>query len=157
MSQQLVYNNKLTVLLFKRPIGIGEEEALNEAIRQSREQAELHAPMVPENTETPDLPEVDLVQEVKRHSEKVVSGDSRKTVVVSRLNLWKTTMPYFKLRGFLENRGLIYVTFATFTEEEDAVDLGGPRREFFHLVLVAICKDSGLLTSKHSIILHCQK
>ena len=59
----------------------------------------------------------------------------------------ETALPYFRRNGFLKNPGLICVTFATFTEEEDAVDLGGPRREFFHLLLVAICKDSGILTS----------
>jgi hypothetical protein len=86
---------------------------------------------------------------VKSHSLKVVHGNA-KAIVVSRLNLWKTALPYFKRKGFLENYGLLSVTFATFTEEEDAVDMGGPRREFFHLLLVAICKDSGTLASMYS-------
>lgn len=36
---------------------------------------------------------------------------------------------------------MIHVTFANFEEEEDAIDLGGPRHEFLHLLLGAICKD----------------
>ena len=31
-------------------------------------------------------------------------------------------------------------------EEEDAIDLGGPRREFLQLLLGPICKDSKTLT-----------
>lgn len=96
--------------------------------------------------EKPELTEAELIEKVKTHSTQVVHGEP-KAVVVSRLNLWKTAIPYFKRLGFLKNPGLIRVTFATFMEEEDAVDLGGPRREFFHLLLVAICKDSGILTS----------
>ena len=44
--------------------------------------------------------------------------------------------------------GMLRVTFATFEGEEDAVDHGGPRREFFHLLLGAISRDSGTLISK---------
>ena len=55
----------------------------------------------------------------------------------------------------MKNLGLLSVTFATFAEEEDAVDLGGPRKEFFHLLLQAICKDSGLLTSTEQLYSLC--
>ena len=127
-----------------RPIGVSENEAIEEAIRQSIEQHAANVETVDE--EKPELSEAELIAKVKAHSQKVVHGDS-KAIVVSRLNLWKTAVPYFKRQGFLKSPGLIRVTFATFTEEEDAVDLGGPRREFFHLLLVAICKDSGILTS----------
>ena len=72
----------------------------------------------------PELTEAELTSEVKRHSAEVLHGESKK-VVVSRLNLWKTAVPYFKRMAFLNNPALIHVTFATFTEE-DAVDLGGP-------------------------------
>ena len=96
--------------------------------------------------EKSELTEAELMKKLKTHSTQVVHGEP-KAVVVSRLNLWKTAVPYFKRLGFLKNAGLIRVTFATFMEEEGAVDLGGPRREFFHLLLVAICKDSGILTS----------
>ena len=43
---------------------------------------------------------------------------------------------------------MLQVTFATFESEEDAVDLGGPRREFFHLLLGPIARESGTVISK---------
>ena len=127
-----------------RPIGVSENEAVEEAIRQSIEQHATNVETIAE--EKPQLTEAELITKVKTHSTQVVHGES-KAVVVSRLNLLKTAVLYFKRLAFLKNPGLIRVTFATFTEEEDAVDLGCPRREFFHLLLVAICKDSGILTS----------
>jgi hypothetical protein len=42
---------------------------------------------------------------------------------------------------------MLRVTFATFEGQEDAVDHGGPRREFFHLLLGAMSKESGTLFS----------
>ena len=128
------YGNYQFSFLF-RPIGISENNAIEEAIRQSIEQHSTNVEQV--EGEKPELTEVELVTKIKAHSQKVVHGDS-KAIVVSRLNLWKTAIPYFKGDGFLKNPGLVRVTFATFTEEEDAVDLGGPRREFFHLLLTAI-------------------
>ena len=42
---------------------------------------------------------------------------------------------------------MLEVTLTSFeAEEEDAIDLGGPRREFLHLLLGAICKGSKTLT-----------
>ena len=46
---------------------------------------------------------------------------------------------YFKRRSFMIKTELLKVTFATTLEEEDAIDHGGPRREFLHLLLGAIC------------------
>lgn len=130
-----------------RPIGISESEAVEEAIRRSIEQVEQHSADIEEvQEEKTALTDTELTSKVKEHSDRVVCGPP-KPIVVSRLNLWKTALPYFKRNGFMKNPGLLSVTFATFAEEEDAVDLGGPRREFFHLLLQAICKDSGLLTS----------
>ena len=54
----------------------------------------------------------------------------------------------FKRNGFLKGSGLLQVTFATFESEKDAVDLGGPRREFFHLLSGPIARESGTVTSK---------
>ena len=46
----------------------------------------------------------------------------------------------------MDAKSLLEVTFTSFeAEEEDAIDLGGPRREFLHLLLGAICKDSKTL------------
>lgn len=84
---------------------------------------------------------------IKQHAANKVQGEHR-SIVISRLSIWQTAQPYFKRRGFLKGSGMLQVTFATFESEEDAVDLGGPRREFFHLLLGAISKDSGSLVSE---------
>ena len=98
--------------LFYRPIGVSENEAVEEAIRQSIEQHAANVETLVEDK--PELTEEELITKVKRHSMEVVHGEA-KAVVVSRLNLWKTAVPYFKRVGFLNNPGLIRVTFATFT------------------------------------------
>ena len=89
---------------------------------------------------------------IKQFAEVKVHGPNR-TIVVSQLSIWQTALPYFQKNGFLKGFGLLQVTFATFESEEDAVDLGGPRREFYHLLLGAIAKESGTFTSK--ICLKC--
>ncbi len=75
-----------------------------------------------------------------------LSHDTRN--VVSRLRMWETAKAYYKRKSFMSKTGLLKVTFATDLEEEDAVDFGGPRREFSHLLLGAICNDSSTLISK---------
>ena len=52
------------------------------------------------------------------------------------------------MRGkFADAKSLLEVTFTSLeAEEEDAIDLEGPIREFLHLLLGAICKDSKTLT-----------
>ncbi len=47
--------------------------------------------------------------------------------------------------------GLLKVTFTNSLEEDDAIDQGGPRREFFHLLLKDIVKESSTLTSMYHI------
>ena len=83
---------------------------------------------------------------VVSHVGKVLTGDTRN--VVSRLRMWETAKAYYKRKSFMSKTGLLKVTFATDLEEEDAVDFGGPRREFSHLLLGAICNDSSTLISK---------
>lgn len=102
--------------------------------------------------ETPVHSSDDFQMKIKQFAEAKVQGPKR-TIVVSRLSIWQTAFPYFQRNGFLKGSGLLQVTFATFESEEDAVDLGGPRREFFHLLLGAIARKSGTVTSK--ICLEC--
>lgn len=45
----------------------------------------------------------------------------------------------------MARKGLLKVVFSTDEYVEDAADLWGPRREFFRLLLVGLCKDSGML------------
>ncbi len=88
---------------------------------------------------------------IKEYAANKIQGDPR-NIVVSRISIWQTAQPYFKRKGFLNGCGMLNVTFATFEGEEDAVDHGGPRREFFHLLLGAIVRDSGSLSSKCTLI-----
>ena len=88
---------------------------------------------------------------IKEYAANKIQGDPR-NIVVSRISIWQTAQPYFKRKGFLNGSGMLKVTFATFEGEEDAVDNGGPRREFFHLLLGAIVRDSGSLSSKCTLI-----
>lgn len=83
---------------------------------------------------------------IKDHARKVVEGEPR-SVVVSRLSIWETAKPYFVRERFLQKKGILRVTFATFESQEDAIDHGGPRRKFFHLLLGAISKESATLFS----------
>ena len=100
----------------------------------------------------PEIPSSEvLISAVQEHAAKKIQGDPR-SIVVSRMSIWQTAHPYFKRKGFLERSGMLKVTFATFEAEEDAVDQGGPRREFFHLLLGAIVRDSGTLNSKCILI-----
>ena len=99
--------------------------------------------------ETPTHSIDDFQTIIKQFAEAKVHGPNR-TIVVSRLSIWPTAFPYFLKNGFLKGSGLLQVTFATFESEEDAVDLGGPRREFFHLLLGAIARESGTVTSKNA-------
>ena len=84
-------------------------------------------------------------EKVVLHANNQLIGEAR-SIVVSRSSIWVTSLPYFKRKKFLEGRGILRVTFATFEGEEDAEDLGGPRREFLHLLLGAICKDSKIVS-----------
>lgn len=59
--------------------------------------------------------------------------------------MWSTALLQFKRPKFAESCEMLYVTFASdeHDTEEDAADLGGPRREFFRLLVKAIFQDSG--------------
>ena len=72
---------------------------------------------------------------MKKHaSDQLNTSDDPRCILVSRLRIWSTAKAFFKRSSFVRKKGLLHVTFATFAEEEDAVDLGGPRREFLHLL-----------------------
>ena len=132
-------------LKYFRPIGLTESEAIDEAIKESLQQHEddyqQPGPALPE-----EISEEQLIEDIKNHVSQHVYGQPR-NIVVSRLSLWETAAPHFKRRKFADAKSLLEVTFTSFeAEEEDAIDLGGPRREFLHLLLGAICKDSKTLT-----------
>ena len=130
-------------------MGIDESEAVQRAIDNSlntiplteSDDAAKAVDEIPPNSSD------DFQVKIKQLADAKVHGPHR-TIVVSRLSIWPTAFPYFQRNGFLKGSGLLQVTFATFESEEDAVDLGGPRREFFHLLLGAIARESGTVISK---------
>lgn len=131
-------------LKYFRLIGLTESEAIDEAIKESLQQREddyqQPGPALPE-----EISEGQLIED-KKSCQSYVYGQPQ-NIVVSRLPVWKTAAPHFKRRKFADAKSLLEVTFTSFeTEEKDAIDLGGPRREFLHLLLGAICKDSKTLT-----------
>lgn len=79
----------------------------------------------------------------KAHSERVVTTPYR-PIYISQGNVWTTALRQFNSRRFAESTDVLYVTFASDEDtNEDAEDLGGPRREFFQLLLKAIFRESG--------------
>ena len=134
--------------IFNSPVGITESEAVNEAIAASLSEFEDTKETEVINDESQDTSkEIAMQSAVKAHIEKVLTGDPR-NVVVSRLRIWDTAKAYLKRRSFMSKTGILKVTFANGLEE-DAIDHGGPRREFLHLLLGAVCNDSSALTSMY--------
>ena len=84
---------------------------------------------------------------IKEHANSEFNEDFR-NITVSRLSVWQTAEPDYRRSRFLASKGMLRVSFATFAEEEDAIDHGGHRREFFHLLIGGILRDSGTLTGK---------
>ena len=122
---------------------------MQQAISNSLKQHE-DVEKIPEEKATPEADasnSENFTTLVKEYASEKVCGDPR-SIVVSRLSIWQTAQPYFRRQSFVNAAGMLRVTFATFEGEEDAVDHGGPRREFFHLLLGAISRDSGTLISK---------
>lgn len=128
-----------------RPFGFTEEKAINQAIQLSLNEHGGEEEALLAQSEEEDMSNDQFTELLKAHAISQISGPHRK-MVVSRASIWETALPYFKRKKFADSKGLVEVTFATFEEEEDAIDLGGPRREFLHLLLGAICNDSKTVT-----------
>ena len=130
-----------------RPVGVDENAAVQQAIRNSLSMHVDVEDAVGDAITDPEILTSDgFLNAVKEQAANKIQGDPR-NIVVSRLSIWRTALPYFRRKGFLSSAGILKVSFATFEEEEDAVDQGGPRREFFHLLLGAIARDSGIMCS----------
>ena len=128
-------------LKYFRPTGLTEVEAIDEAIKESLQQHkddyQQPGPVLCE-----DISEEELIEDIKNNVSQHVNGQPR-----NRLSVWETAAPHFKKRKFADAKDLLEVTLTSFeAEEEDAIDLGGPRRKFLPLLLGAICKGSKTLT-----------
>lgn len=128
------------------PFGFTEEKAIKQAIQLSLNEHGGEEEALLAQSEEEDMSNDQFTELLKAHAISQISGPHRK-MVVSRASIWETALPYFKRKTFADSKGLVEVTFATFEEEEDAIDLGGPRRESLHLLLGAICSDSKTVTA----------
>lgn len=122
-------------------MGFTKETAVEQAIQLSLQQhGEDKEPLIVAQPKEVEISSDQFTEVMKSHASSQISGEHR-NIVVSRASIWATALPYFKRKKFAGGKSLIHVTFANFEEEEDAIDLGGPRHEFLHLLLGAICKD----------------
>ncbi|XP_056438179.1 G2/M phase-specific E3 ubiquitin-protein ligase-like isoform X2 [Gadus chalcogrammus] len=123
------------------PIDIEEDEAIEEAIRRSLLEESVQPSQDSRFAESLSIEEMTGI--VKAHSERVVT-EAYRPIYISRGNVWTTALRQFSRRKFTECTDLLYVTFASDEgTNEDGEDLGGPRREFFRLLVKAIFKESG--------------
>ncbi len=125
-----------------------ENDAVQQAIQNSLEQHGSLDDAVQQTVPHEDDLDYDAFKSlIKEHANSEVNEDFR-NITVSRLSVWQTAEPYYRRSRFLASKGMLRVTFATFAEEEDAVDHSGPRREFFHLLIGGMLRDSSTLTGK---------
>ncbi|KAG7491296.1 hypothetical protein MATL_G00001720 [Megalops atlanticus] len=117
-----------------------EEDEIQEAVLESlhSDDSQIPAFIRPEDSLSPE----EISGILTAHSEKVVVPPARR-VFISRKAVWDTAIEQFRRRTFTNKQGLINVTFTCDEREEDAIDDGGPRREFFRLLGKAIFEDSG--------------
>lgn len=79
---------------------------------------------------------------LKQHRNKVITGDPDKPyrITVRRNNILDDTFDELRFPGFCESKHF-RVTFM----DDPAVDQGGPRREYFMLLMGAIANSGSLL------------
>uniref|UniRef100_A0AAV2KI09 HECT domain-containing protein n=1 Tax=Knipowitschia caucasica TaxID=637954 RepID=A0AAV2KI09_KNICA len=126
------------------PIDVEEDEDLEEAIIRSLLDQSVQPLQDSRRVAQPrSLSKEEITGIVKAHSERVVT-EAYRPIYISRANVWKTALRQFSRQKFTERTNLLYVTFASDEgNNEDGEDLGGPRREFFRLLVKAIFKESG--------------
>ncbi|XP_035852933.1 G2/M phase-specific E3 ubiquitin-protein ligase-like [Sander lucioperca] len=123
------------------PIDVEEDEAIEEAIRRSLLEESVQS--LRDSRVAESLSKEEITGIVKAHSERVVT-EAYRPIYISRGNVWTTALRQFSRRKFTESTDQLYVTFASDEgNNEDGEDLGGPRREFFRLLVKAIFKESG--------------
>ncbi|XP_046864380.1 uncharacterized protein LOC124458406 [Xenia sp. Carnegie-2017] len=84
------------------PMGFDENKAVKEAIRKSLYQHECSDSgqhVENSNEEKQNLDHKTLMHHIIEHAKAEVTGELRQ-IVISRLNIWGTTEPYFRRKGF---------------------------------------------------------
>lgn len=93
-----------------------------------------------------DLKREEIEGILKAHSE-TVTGQLRR-IVVQRKNVWRSAFNFWKLPTVAGCSGVILCKFSGELDcAEPSADRGGPRREFFELLLPSIVRDSGLFSA----------
>ncbi|CAM4685381.1 unnamed protein product [Leuciscus chuanchicus] len=115
------------------PVYLEEDEALEEAIQRSL-------------LEECDGPAVNTLKSSEMLSKEEIAGLLQALYYyIGYSNVWTTALRVFKRPSFAESCDKLYVIFTSDEHDavEDAADLGGPRPEFFRLLVKAIFQDSG--------------
>ncbi|KAL3875461.1 hypothetical protein ACJMK2_033408 [Sinanodonta woodiana] len=119
-----------------------EEEAVNEAIRRSL--ADRGTSLSPSTSTSPECKEK-LALAILDHADRVVKGPTR-CITVKRGDLWNSALEFFREPNFIRESGSLKVHFKTqHGIAEEGTDYGGPKREFFRLLIREICQKSGAL------------
>ncbi|XP_064640697.1 uncharacterized protein LOC135495745 [Lineus longissimus] len=119
------------------------EAAVDQAVQNSMINAD-DVSTIPDE-EDPNETSAEVIEgKLRAHASTVVIGPTR-PLVVSRSSVWASSLPYFRRKAFFNGMGDISMTFGHDEAIEDAQDLGGPKREYFRLLLKAIVNDSGML------------
>ena len=88
----------------------------------------------------PETPKDSFEDAFKDFVKRVLKSDAVQRIIVRRSNVWEDSLKQFtKLQGLSYNKN-IKVTFVG----EPAVDSGGPRREYFTLLIRAIATNNSL-------------
>ena len=80
-------------------------------------------------------------------SAQAVNGPVRR-MVVSRSNVWDSSVQLWTMPNFKNRKGELLVKFVgDYSGTEPSIDQGGPRREYFRLLLKAILVQSGIFST----------
>ena len=80
-------------------------------------------------------------------ADRVVTGPVRR-IVVSRSNVWRSASQFWRLPTVENRSGLLLCKFQGDDNVlEPSIDHGGPRREFFRLLLECLLKHSGIFSA----------
>lgn len=146
--QRLTFDRQEKYFLLIRPVRIDENDAVRKVINNSLHKIQhVDEDTIERNNCPTNVPTEHWINMIKEYADKCVTVDQH-SIVVSGLSIWSTAQSYIRKSGFLQKSGLLNVIFASFENEEDASDLVGPKREFFHILLGGIARDSGALISK---------
>lgn len=93
----------------------------------------------------------EMKQLLQTHAQKMIQGDRRLMFITrgSDVEVWNQVSEWWRGPGFRGKPSTIKVNFLSDEGiDEDAIDLGGPRREFFRILLRSIVTSSKVFTGE---------